>query len=116
GDSYIAMGVLWLVYLDVRNQAQATQALGNTISWTLYDSDHGTFYHEMGSFKQYAMNMQEFAILQGRDSQGDDISPAGITHSVLVFDVPATTHPTELEAYGIGSRGLAFFNLKPKTK
>ncbi|HYP40511.1 MAG TPA: hypothetical protein VEX13_09135, partial [Chloroflexia bacterium] len=94
GVSYAPSGTFWLIWIDARNDGDATRSLGQTVDFLLKDNN-GNLYTELSGHGT-GRDTREIARIFGRDYLNARVAPGGVTRTLLVFDVPSGATPTEL--------------------
>lgn len=90
---YEANGLYWLLYVDAANLENQSRTLENTIDWVLVD-DHDAVYAERARDNPFTFG--DVAEYLGRSALNYGVTPRGLTHPVLIFDVAADAKPAYL--------------------
>jgi hypothetical protein len=97
GAAYIPSGKFWVISVDARNTTNSSRSWRDTLDAGVLD-DHQAGYDEIWTTgtDETQTNMAHFAILEGATALYAAITPRGIGHFVLAFDVAADALPTRL--------------------
>jgi hypothetical protein len=94
GHAYRPSGQYILLWVDARNLANESRTLQDTLIWLLTD-DHKADYREMWSNTDGTTqeNVAQAISQEGRDPLYANVTPRGVTHTLLIFDVAADARP-----------------------
>jgi len=94
GQWYRPSGQFVLLWVDARNLANTSRTLRDTLLWGLED-DHKADYAEQwtDTSEKDQENLTQFIAREGRSPLYANVTPRGITHALLIFDVAADTQP-----------------------
>lgn len=96
GPVQTTQGHFWLVWLDARNASAPPAALTTAFTWSVQD-DRGGITREAATSTQVPPPLLgSFLQRQGRSALTAVIPSGTLTHPLLIFDLPATAHPTTL--------------------
>jgi hypothetical protein len=115
--SYGASGKFWLLWIDARNLGATSNSVQYGLDFTLLD-DHGSYYSELyqGATAADKDNIGLAVRLLDRTPLYANITPRGLTHSLLLFDVSADALPTSLalRPHDGDQNSWQFFDLSKK--
>jgi hypothetical protein len=120
---YTPSGKFWFLWLDARNQANASRSLVDTVDSRLTDDHQATYvdfsegYCEgtSATAAQDCTKMAAAALLEKRDRLDTATTPRALTHPILIFDVAADAVPAQLHIYRQGEKtGGVVFDLAQK--
>src|SRR5579859_2529503 len=93
GDAYQTDGQFALLWVDARNLHPAGRSLSDDFVWELQDSADDT-YDAITLSDVPGLN--RFLSYEGRTLLDASVPAHGLTHPLLIFNIPATTHPAQL--------------------